>query len=212
VDYYLDDKEDKQGIKETKKPEPEINKETLRTFTGDYETMRGLIFTITTKENNLYLQINGDSEKILLPSISANEFLFPSFPHSKISFIKANNGQETNQLKWHLSDFVFPGKRIILKPFDKSQINFPEFAGKYYSAELGTEYNFLVKDSNLVATHNRNEDIKMHELQPDVFISNQGYFRKVEFIRNEQSQITGCKISAIGIKEIKFEKNNCHTL
>jgi CubicO group peptidase (beta-lactamase class C family) len=212
VDYYLEDKEDKQEIKERNKPEPEINKEALRTFTGDYETMRGLIFTITTKENNLYLQINGDSDKILLPSIAANEFLFPSFPHSKISFFKANNGQEVNQLKWHLSDFVFPGKRIILKPFDKSQINLLEFAGKYYSSELQTEYNFLVKDSNLVATHNRNEDIQMQELQPDIFISNQGYFRKVEFIRNGQSQITGCKISAIGIKEIKFEKNNCHTL
>jgi hypothetical protein len=60
--------------------------------------------------------------------------------------------------------------------------------------------------------HNRNDDIKMQELQPDVFISNQGYFRKVEFIRNEQSQIIGCKISAIGINEIKFEKNNCQTL
>ena len=210
VDYYLDDKEDKHEIMETNKPEPEINKETLQTFTGDYETMRGLIFTITTKENNLYLQINGDSEKILLPLIAANEFLFPSFPHSKISFIRANNGQEINQLKWQLSDFVFPGKKIILKPFDKSQINLAGFAGKYYSSELQTEYNFLVKDSNLVATHYRNDDIKMHQLQPDIFISNQGYFRKVEFIRNEQSQITGCKISAIGIKEMKFEKNKCH--
>jgi CubicO group peptidase (beta-lactamase class C family) len=212
VDYYLDDKEDKHGMKDTKKPEPEINNETLRAFTGNYETMRGLIFTFTTKENNLYLQINGDSEKILLPSLAANEFLFPNFPHSKISFSKATNGQDTYQLKWHLSDFVFPGKKIILQPFDKSQINLPEFAGKYYSSELGTEYNFLVKDNNLVATHNRNKDIKMLELQPDVFISNQGYFRKVEFIRNEQSQIIGCKISAIGINEIKFEKNNCQTL
>jgi CubicO group peptidase (beta-lactamase class C family) len=203
VDYYLDDKEDKEGIKETNKPEPVINEETLHTFTGDYETMRGLIFTFTTKGNNLYLQITGDSEKIALPSISANEFLFPNFPHSKISFIRANNGQEINQLKWHLSDFVFPGKRIILKPFDKSQINLSEFAGKYYSSELGTEYTFLVKDKNLVATHNRNEDIKMQELQPDVFISNQVYFRKVEFMRNEQSQITGCKISATGV-------NSCH--
>jgi CubicO group peptidase (beta-lactamase class C family) len=212
VDYYLDDKEDKHGTKETNKSEPVINRDTLQTLTGDYETMRGLIFTITTKENNLYLQINGDTEKILLPPIAANEFLFPSFPHSKISFSKAANGQETNQLKWHLSDFAFPGKKIILKPFDKSQINLPEFAGKYYSSELGTEYNFVVKDKNLVATNNRNDDIKMQELQPDVFISNQGYFRKVEFIRNEQSQIIGCKISAIGIKEIKFEKNNCPTL
>jgi CubicO group peptidase (beta-lactamase class C family) len=212
VDYYLDDKEEKHGMKDTKKPEPEINNETLRAFTGNYETMRGLIFTFTTKENNLYLQINGDSEKILLPSLAANEFLFPNFPHSKISFSKATNGQDTYQLKWHLSDFVFPGKKIILQPFDKSQINLPEFAGKYYSSELGTEYNFLVKDNNLVATHNRNKDIKMLELQPDVFISNQGYFRKVEFIRNEQSQIIGCKISAIGINEIKFEKNNCQTL
>lgn len=76
---------------------------------------------------------------------------------------------------------------------------------------MGYEYNFLVKDNNLVATHNRNDDIKMQELQADIFISNQGCFRKVEFIRNEQSQITGCKISATGIKEIKFEKNNCHT-
>ncbi len=206
VDYYLEGKEDKHAITQTNKPEPEMNKETLHSFTGDYETMRGLIFTITSKENNLYLQINGDSEKILLPSIAANEFLFPNFPHSKITFSKANNGQEVNQLKWHLSDFVFPGKRIILKTFDKSQINLSGFAGKYYSSELQTEYNFLVKDSNLIATHNRNEDIKMHELQPDVFISNQGYFRKVEFIRNEQSLIIGCKISATGINEINFEK------
>jgi hypothetical protein len=53
------------------------------------------------------------SEKIVLPSIAANEFLFPNFPHSKISFSRATNGQEAYQLKWHLSDFVFTGKKII---------------------------------------------------------------------------------------------------
>ncbi len=197
VDIFL---ADKQKISNPNKQELTINEEILKSYNGNYEVMPGLIINISNDEKNLYLQIKGENQKILLPSISHSEFLFTGLPHSKIVFL--NNGE----LKWHLSDFVYIGKKIDLKPFDETKINFSEFVGKYYSPELQTSYTFVLKDNQLMATHPKNANIKMSILQPDIFISSEGFFKKVEFVRNEKSVIIRCKISGSRAKEIKFEK------
>ncbi len=201
VDYYLENKEISTDKSKNEKP---INYQLLQTFTGDYEVLPGLIIMITKDENKLFLQAKGENQKTQLQPISENEFLV-SGVNNRISFHKTN-GQEIDLLKWHLFDFVYKGKRIFLKPFDENKVNLAEFTGKFDSQELGTEYNFIIRDNKLIATHNKNEEITLSSLQSDIFISNVGYFRKVEYLRNQNSQIIGCKISGSRTKDIKFEK------
>ncbi|SUJ25773.1 Uncharacterised protein [Sphingobacterium spiritivorum] len=52
-----------------------------------------------------------------------------------------------------------------------------------------------------------NVNIPMNPMpMPDTFNTEEGYFRKVEFVRDQHSRIVGCKVSASGAKELLFEK------
>lgn len=199
IDYYLLNTEREVTHIKIKK----INKTILNTFIGDYEVFPGLIITICRENETIYLQIKGDSEKTKLKLVNNYEFIYPNTPHSKIVFNKTNTS-----LKWYFSDFVYNGEKVQLKEFDKSKINLDEFVGEYYNAEVNTKYNFIIKNTTLVATHNKNQDINLILLQPDQLISNQGFFGKIEIIRDEQNRVSGCYISGQRSKRILFEKLN----
>lgn len=199
IDYYLLNTEREVTHIKIKK----INKTILNTFIGDYEIFPGLIITISRDNETICLQIKGDSEKTKLKPINNYEFIYPNIPHSKIVF----NTSDTS-LKWQMSDFIYKGKKLQLKEFDESKINLEEFVGEYYNTEVNTKYTFIIKDRTLVATHYKNEEINLVLLQPDVLISNQGFFGKIEIIRDNQNKVTGCYISGQRSKRIQFEKLN----
>ncbi|MGJ1446637.1 hypothetical protein ACR79S_12760 [Sphingobacterium spiritivorum] len=52
-----------------------------------------------------------------------------------------------------------------------------------------------------------NGNILMNPMpMPDTFNTEEGYFRKEEFVRDQHSRIVGCKVSPTGAKEMLFEK------
>lgn len=199
VDYYLSDKE-------TIPPTPVINKDPLQSFVGDYEIFpgTGYIFTFSKNNDTLFQQVKGDDNKVKLLQISDNEFIYPNIPHSKFVF-ENTKGHNSNFAKWHITDFSYKGQRIELKDFDTEKINLDELVGMYYSAELNTTYNFIIKDNNLVATHSINGEAMAAAFQPDIFVSNIG---AIAFIRNEQKRVTGFNLIRQGIKGMTFEKIN----
>lgn len=199
IDYYLLDTESEVNEIKIKK----TNKTILNTFIGDYEILPGLIITISRENETIYLQIKGDSEKTKLKLVNNYEFIYPNVPHSKIVF----NTTDTS-LKWQISDFVYNGEKVQLKKFDESKINLKDFVGEYYNAEVNTKYNFIIKDTKLVATHHKNQDINLTILQPEQLISNQGFFGKIEIIRDNQNKVIGCYVSGQRSKRIKFQKLN----
>lgn len=173
----------------------------LSNFVGDYEIFPGYVFSISKDNNTLFQQVKGDTTKVKLVQISNYEFIYPSLPHSKLVFEKAN-GQSFEFLKWHISDFSYKGNRIEMKEFDKENVNLNEFVGLYYNSELNTTYKFITKENNLMATHCRNNDTILTAFQPDVFVSSLGAF---EVIRNDQKKVIGFYIMTKGIRKIKFE-------
>lgn len=197
IDYYLADKETIQST-------PTINKTLLQNFVGDYEIFprTGYIFTFSKDNDTLFQQVKGDDAKVKLVQISDNEFTFPNYPHSKFVFEKAN-GQSSNFVRWHISDFSYKGQRIELKQFDKEKVNSNELVGMYYNAELNTTYDFVLKDNNLFATHSRNGEMSLIAFQPDIFVSNIG---GIEIIRNDLKKVIGFNLSGQGIKGMRFDK------
>ena len=197
IDYYLADKETIQST-------PTINKTLLQNFVGDYEIFprTGYIFTFSKDNDTLFQQVKGDDTKVKLVQISDNEFTFPNYPHSKFVFEKAN-GQSSNFVRWHISDFSYKGQRIELKQFDKEKVNSNELVGMYYNAELNTTYDFVLKDNNLFATHSRNGEMSLIAFQPDIFVSNIG---GIEIIRNDLKKVIGFNLSGQGIKGMRFDK------
>ena len=199
VDCYLADKE-------TIPSKPTINKALLQNFVGDYEIFprTGYIFAFSKDNDTLFQQVKGDDNKVRLMQISDNEFTYPNIPHSKFVFEKVDR-QSSNFVKWHIADFSYKGQRIEIKEFDKEKVNINELAGMYYNSELNTNYNFVLKDNNLFATHSKNGEAILTAFQPDFFVSNIG---AIEIIRNDQNKVIGFNLSRQLIKSIKFEKIN----
>jgi CubicO group peptidase (beta-lactamase class C family) len=204
VDIYLKDKE---AITPINTPNTPINPAILQNFVGDYEVFQCIVVSIIKEHDTLFLQAKGDDKKVKLPPINNYEFIYPNNPHSKIVFSRVN-GQPINEFKWHFSDFVYKGQRIILEEFDENQVNLSELVGTYFNSEVNTAYNFEIKNNKLVATHNRNEDFNLSASQRDIFRSDRSYFGKIEIIRNAQHQVTGCYVLGQRLRRIKFEKMN----
>jgi CubicO group peptidase (beta-lactamase class C family) len=203
IDFFLDDTpqtsetpKNNQAIK--------IKKETLEAYTGNFEIMPGVIFSITKEAETLYLQGNGEEKKTALRAISENEFLL-SDEYNRISFQKLKD-EPGYSLQFFIYDFRYKGKRISINPSDETRVNSVEFGGTYYSEELGTTYTIVVTGNKLIATHNRNEDIPLTAFQTDVFITGQWFFRKVQFMRDGNFKISGFKVSGARARAIEFHK------
>ncbi|KZS41111.1 hypothetical protein AWE51_23460 [Aquimarina aggregata] len=185
VDIFLS----KNIQKKKKKEIPVYKTKDLKKFEGDYKIFNGFYITIEAKSDTLYFKNYGSEEKLKLPTIGENEFLFPYIHHSKFRFTK-------DGLVWHLSDFYYPGKKVFLNPPKYEEINISEYTGVYRSAEVETSYTLITEDNQIKMTHNYNPDLLLEPISKDVFRTNQAYMGEIEFTRNEAGKINGCKVSA----------------
>ncbi len=199
VDYYLYDKQ-------TLPLKPKLDQSKLQNFIGDYEVFPGFVVSITKNKDSLFHQIRGENKLVKILQTDNYEYNYPNFPHSKITF-DVKKGEPVNQLKWHFSDFAYKANRIELTEINETKINLNEIVGKYFNSEVNTTYEIVIKEKKLVATHDRNKNIELTPFQKDVFVSNRGFFGKIELIRNEQNKVIGFYVSGQKSKRIKFEKS-----
>lgn len=179
---------------------PSYTTEELGQFTGDYQIFPGFYITILAKDDTLYFQSYGSSSLLALPPLAEQKaFEFPHQPHSKIVFTD-------NSLRWHFSDFSYPGQKVTLSPPAYEEIPLEDFVGTFYSEELETSYSFIAQNGVLVATHALNPDITLRPIAQDAFISDQSYLGRVEFIRDNAGKITHCLISGQTAYNLHFEK------
>jgi len=93
-----------------------------------------------------------------------------------------------------------------LQDFDPSTVDLSELTGDYYSPELNTTYAFVVESGKLIARHFRTGDVKLTPAKADAFSGDQWYFGLVEFIRDGNNKITGCRVGNGRVRNLKFDK------
>lgn len=70
------------------------------------------------------------------------------------------------------------------------------YTGRYYSPELGTEYQLVLEQGQLIARHARNEPILLDPTAtPDAFSATSGAFDAAVFERGPAGRITGMRIA-----------------
>lgn len=199
IDIFLAEKLDKQ-------PEtipPSYTTKELERFTGDYQIFPGLYITIFANNDTLYFKDYGAEGGLALPPlVEPQAFEFPHRPQSKIVF-------SDNALRWHFSDFSYPGQRVKLFPPSYNEESLQEFAGTFASTELETRYTFVQRSGSLLATHAFNPDIRFRPIATDTFISDESYFGRVEFKRDARGRITHCLISGQKAFQLYFGKAAC---
>jgi CubicO group peptidase (beta-lactamase class C family) len=212
ADIYLKDKE----VTETPKKEAELKSaskvnsdnnnlktdhDTLLSYCGKYELDPGSVATVSLQDENLFVEAPGLEKTPMTPVSSATFDV--SVVSARVTFIKDESGKVT-KFKAQMNGEEHIG--IRLPDFDLAKVNLTEYTGEYYSTELSTAYSIIVVSGKLTARHFRTGDIHLTATKPDQFTGDQWYFGNIEFIRDNNNTITGCKVSTGRVRNLKFEK------
>jgi CubicO group peptidase (beta-lactamase class C family) len=181
------------------KPVPHYSHDELIKWQGDYELFPGRIFSIIAHKDSLYIKFLSLGELFPLPVAGENDFLFTLSPHSHIVFNEKG-------LNFHFSDFNYLCKPIKIKLPYRSAIPINRYTGIFYNQDLQTSYKFLVKDSELVATHALNSDIPLKQLKKDEFYCNQPFFGRIKFVYDKRQQVSGFMLEGQNLHNFYFKK------
>jgi hypothetical protein len=90
--------------------------------------------------------------------------------------------------------------------FTPSLNELEQFAGTYYSAELDTRWEILVRDGRLVARHRRYDDIPLDPGEIDDFTSRTWFLRDLKFTREDRGRVNGFLVTNGRVRDLRFDK------
>lgn len=189
------------AVPDTGKDKITIDQKTIRSYMGDYELQPGFIISITEDSGQLLAQATGQ-QKVTLIALSQTKFKIAGV-EAQITFIPAEN-EKVESFKLEQRGQIMNALRIIA--YDKTSVDLSKFTGRFYSEELSTEYEFVVEGNKLIARHNRHSDIALDPIKKDMFSGSEWFFNRIEFIRDADDKISGCKVSSGRVRNLLFLK------
>lgn len=178
----------------------------LASYTGTYELFPGLIFTISTDGQRLLITPLGSTQPSVLPALSPA--IFQEDPKSGITieFPPPISGKAQGFTYRVGLDGIIEARRVTLAAFGTVATKPQEYAGRYYSPELKTEYELVVVDSVLIARNIRRPDIRLRPYQRDTFSGSEWFFQRVEFTRGNNGSVVGFQLSGVNAEGIEFTR------
>ena len=172
----------------------------LESYAGRY-LLDGRSLVVITKEGDKLMGQPGNAPKAEMIPESETTF-----------FVKEANAEITfeHDEKGNVIRFAMKGgtqsqsAKRLGAPATAAQLT--QFAGEYYSPELGTSYTMVLKDGRLVAQHRRHDDISLTELDGDLFTGNRWFFQTVQFTRDNEKRITGFRLTSGRVRNLRFDK------
>lgn len=98
------------------------------------------------------------------------------------------------------------GRQEIAEKYSVSPGELQEFQGKFMCNELGIQYDLHVLNDTLIAGFWRNEEVILTAVESDTFEGNMDWFRNLKFLRNDNHEIEGFKVSAGRVRNLLFTK------
>ena len=204
ADIYLKD-----HLKENPKKQEEkltagahnVSEQLMKLYEGQYRLNNDMIVTVKLDNGKLTAQATGQPQ-LPLKASSDTSFVVEGFDIG-LTFHKPGN-TSASHFTLHQG-----GRNTIaprMKPFDPKSLDLKAFVGKYYSPELQTSYTLSLKGDTLIANHIRHEPVKIVATGPDTFSGDAWFMSKLDFTRNEKSEIVGFKVSSGRVRNVRFEK------
>ena len=202
ADIYLADKLAPEPPKTAaaERPAVKVDPAILESYAGRY-LLDGRTLVVVTKEGDKLMGQPGNAPKAEMIPQSETTF-FVKEANSELTFERDEKGNVV---------------RFVMKRGTESQsakrlnavataVQLAEYAGDYYSPELGTTYTLVMKDGKLLAQHRRHDDITLTELDGDLFSSNRWFFQTVQFTRGAEKRITGFRLTSGRVRNLRFDK------
>ena len=177
-----------------------VKEDVLKLYEGQYQLNAETIVAIKVDGGKLTAQATGQPVITLTPA-SETEFIVPQYG-IKIAF-KTSDQPATEFTLYQGGQTIVAPK---MKPFDPKSIDLKSYTGVYYSPELQTSYDIVLKNDTLIINHIRHEPVTMAAVGHDAFTATAWYMSKIDFNRNSQSEITGFRASSGRVKNVRFVK------
>lgn len=176
----------------------------LDALVGDYELFPGLVFSVTRSGTGLTTNVLGSDDVQVLEERDENTFQLGNRWNRWVFSITADG--RAKGFAYHLYDFTWQAKRIVLQPMNVALIRPDELVGTYVSPELGVALFVQAEDSVLMVGGHRWDEAVMKPFQPDVFTTDQARMGHIAFERDAGGQVTGCRVSGQRARDIVFER------
>jgi CubicO group peptidase (beta-lactamase class C family) len=203
ADIYLADKlaPEEAKAKPDDRPAFKLDPAVLDAYVGKYQIESGIVVDISKENDRLFAQPAGGAKLEITPE-SDTKFLQRA-NNIEITFDGKEKGK-TSRFVVRDGNNIMTAKRIEAEPLKPAE--FAQYAGDYYSDELGTTYTLVLENEQLVARHRRHEDIKLTVIQRDNFLGNRWFFQRVQFTRDNENRITGFRLSGGRVRNMRFDK------
>lgn len=197
-DHFVEEKQEQNRITEVVS---KASTKALKAYEGFYWNDKGNYSRkIYLREDTLRYS-RGNSESPLVP-IGGNKFQMLNVEDKLIvEFI------EENKMKVVVND----DDPIISKQYEPKEYatkELVEFTGTFYSEELGTSYQILLEEEELIIQHMRTGRATMKSLKEDFFNASAWYMGNIQFVRNEQGKIKGLTMTNGRVRNLRFEKQS----
>ena len=179
-----------------------LSDEVLENYTGKFkaETI-GLTIEFKLEDGQLVAYPVGQSSLKMKPT-SETSFNYVGIEAS-IQFVANQEGEYTSATHTQGGSNIEFSR---LPPFNPSMEELAEYTGRYFSEELETFYNIVIKDSTLIANHRNMEVITLTPADTDGFSGDIFFLNEVEFKRNSAGNIEGLTVSNGRTKGILFNR------
>jgi hypothetical protein len=166
---------------------------------GRYGGGSGRVISIVRVGDHLEGDISSGSMQTLTP-IGEHEF-FVAETKARVLFAKLDSGKAA-QYTLEIDD----ERRVYqrLNAADEVPPNLPDYAGRYRSEELETNWSVLVKEGKLVLQQRRHGEIPLRPMARDQFSgSNLG---SLQFDRDAAGKVTGFKVTTGRVRNLQFDR------
>jgi CubicO group peptidase (beta-lactamase class C family) len=179
----------------------EVEPDVLETYVGRYTLDIGLSFNVELEGGQLFVRADGQPRVTLIPE--SDTIFHIREIDAQLTFVADDDGTFRKVVLKQGQQEV-GGKRVQLTELSPDALT--EFAGTYYSEELGTTYVLKVVEGKLIATHRRHDDIALTSSGEDKFGGDQWFFSKLDFKRNEEGRISGFQLTGGRVRNLRFVK------
>jgi CubicO group peptidase (beta-lactamase class C family) len=197
ADLYLEREFPRPAPHPRKPRRAKVDPQLLDAYVGAYRLAPGRLLTVTRERDRLRVQASRDEKRQAVPA-SETEF-FVKEMNAHLRFDRTEGGPAARVLVSYGGSET-PAERIERVELGPEQM--AEYAGDYYSEELGTVYSVAARDSQLILRHRRGEPV-LEPTGPDEFGSG---LATITFTRGRGKRINGLVADTGRIRKLRFVK------